>query len=56
MKRLATRMSIRAARSGSWASEHYLACLDPASGQFRKFDLEQGAGPHNVVVDRAGTR
>ena len=33
---------------------HYVARLDPATGDFRKWDLEEGAGPHNLVVDRAG--
>lgn len=34
---------------------HYVAYLEPKTGEFRKFDLEPGAGPHNVVVDRDGT-
>lgn len=34
---------------------HYIARLDPATGQFQKYDLEPGAGPHNLIVDRAGT-
>lgn len=33
---------------------HYVARLDPGTGQFTKFDLEDGAGPHNLIVDRAG--
>ena len=32
----------------------YVATLDPASGDFRRIDLESGAGPHNVVVDTDG--
>jgi virginiamycin B lyase len=29
---------------------HYLARLDPRSGDFERFDLEAGAGPHNLIV------
>ncbi len=29
---------------------HYVARLDPETGEFTRFDLEPGAGPHNVVV------
>jgi len=32
----------------------YVARLDPASGDFRKFDLEAGAGPHNLIVSDQG--
>jgi virginiamycin B lyase len=28
----------------------YVARLDPESGDFRKLDLEEGAGPHNLIV------
>ncbi|NIQ03043.1 MAG: lyase [Nitrospinaceae bacterium] len=31
----------------------YLATLDPESGQFKKYDLGPGAGPHNLIVDEA---
>ena len=34
---------------------HYVAYLDPKSGEFKRFDLESGSGPHNVVVDADGT-
>jgi len=34
---------------------HYVAHLDPASGAFEKIDLEDGAGPHNLVVAADGT-
>lgn len=34
---------------------HYVASLDPATGDFRKYELEAGVGPHNVVVDETGT-
>jgi virginiamycin B lyase len=32
----------------------YIAYLDPSSGQFKRFELELGAGPHNLVVDGQG--
>jgi virginiamycin B lyase len=32
----------------------YLAVLDPATGEFRKYDLGEGAGPHNLIVDDRG--
>ncbi|MDH3224748.1 MAG: lyase [Gemmatimonadota bacterium] len=32
----------------------YVASLDPESGDFKRYDLEEGAGPHNVVVGAAG--
>jgi virginiamycin B lyase len=33
----------------------YVAALDPETGEFTRFDLEEGAGPHNLVVDSDGT-
>lgn len=33
---------------------HYVAYLDPRSGEFKRYDLEPGTGPHNLIVDRAG--
>ncbi len=33
----------------------YVSALDPETGEFIKFDLEPGAGPHNLVVDADGT-
>lgn len=33
---------------------HYIAYLDPQTGQFKKYDLEPGTGPHNEIVDRQG--
>jgi virginiamycin B lyase len=33
---------------------HYLAYLVPATGEFKRFDLEPGAGPHNLIVDKSG--
>ena len=34
---------------------HYVAELDPKTGEFRKHDLEPGTGPHNLIVDNKGT-
>jgi virginiamycin B lyase len=34
---------------------HYVAALDPTSGDFERFDLPDGAGPHNLIVDDEGT-
>lgn len=34
---------------------HYIAYLEPQSGEFKRFDLEPGTGPHNLIVDRDGT-
>lgn len=33
---------------------HYAAVFDPRTAEFRRFDLEDGTGPHNLVVDRQG--
>jgi virginiamycin B lyase len=33
---------------------NYVARLDPSTGQFRRFELEDGALPHNVIVGRNG--
>lgn len=30
----------------------YVAVLDPESGEFDRYELEPGAGPHNLIVDR----
>jgi len=32
----------------------YLAYMIPATGEFKKYDLADGAGPHNLVIDSAG--
>lgn len=32
----------------------YIAALDPKSGQFQRFELEAGTGPHNLIVGRDG--
>jgi virginiamycin B lyase len=34
---------------------NYLAVLDTTTGQFKRYDLEPGAGPHNLIVDDNGT-
>lgn len=34
---------------------HYAAVLDPATGEFTRYDLLEGAGPHNLVVDEDGS-
>jgi virginiamycin B lyase len=34
---------------------HYVASLDPASGEFRRLELDQGTGPHNLIVADDGT-
>lgn len=33
----------------------YVASLQPETGAFERFDLPEGAGPHNVIADRDGT-
>lgn len=33
---------------------HYIARLDPESGEFTKWELEDGTGPHNLIVDDGG--
>ena len=33
---------------------NYVASLDPESGEFERFDLPDGAGPHNLIVDADG--
>ncbi|MBE0598111.1 MAG: lyase [Desulfuromonadales bacterium] len=33
---------------------HYVATLEPKTGEFRRYDLEEGTGPHTVIADRAG--
>lgn len=32
----------------------YICRLDPATGEFNRFDLPDGAGPHNVIVGKDG--
>lgn len=33
---------------------HYAAYLQPKTGEFKRFELESGTGPHNLIVDTAG--
>ena len=33
---------------------HYAAYLDPETGDFKRFDLDDGTGPHNLIVDSGG--
>jgi virginiamycin B lyase len=33
---------------------HYVANLNPETGEFNRYDLEPGTGPHNLVVDDKG--
>lgn len=33
---------------------HYAAYLDPTSGEFKRFELEAGTGPHNLIVGADG--
>lgn len=33
---------------------HYVAALDPETGEFERFPLEEGVGPHNLIVDDEG--
>ena len=33
---------------------HYVGLLHPDSGEFKKFDLVTGAGPHNLIVGKDG--
>jgi virginiamycin B lyase len=33
---------------------NYVARLDPASGRFRRFEIDSGTYPHTVIVDRQG--
>ena len=32
----------------------YVAYLDQKTGEFKRFELEQGTGPHNLIVDAKG--
>lgn len=33
---------------------HYAAALDPKTGEFVKYDMDEGTGPHNLIVDDDG--
>lgn len=32
----------------------YVAYLEPGTGEFRRYELEPGTGPHNLIVDEEG--
>src|SRR3712207_176157 len=31
---------------------NYVAVLDPGSGQFKRYEIDPGTHPHNLIVDR----
>ncbi|RUO20698.1 lyase [Aliidiomarina haloalkalitolerans] len=33
---------------------HYVGMLTPSTGEFKKYDLDDGAGPHTVISDHRG--
>ncbi len=33
---------------------NYLAYLDPRTGEFKRYELDEGTGPHNLIVDNDG--
>lgn len=33
---------------------NYIAHLNPVSGQFKRFEIEEGTHPHNLIVDQTG--
>src|SRR5688572_25323604 len=35
-------------------SGNYIAHLEPASGQFKRYEIEEGTHPHNLIVDKSG--
>ena len=35
---------------------NYLAYLDPRTGKFKRYELDEGTGPHNLIVDNDGVR
>ena len=35
-------------------ADHYVANLQPETGEFNRVDLEPGTGPHNLIVDAVG--
>ncbi|MFQ5982855.1 MAG: lyase [Woeseiaceae bacterium] len=34
---------------------HYVANLEPSTGEFARYDLEPGTGPHNLIVSEDGS-
>ena len=35
-------------------SGNYIAYLDPISGEFKRYEIEEGTNPHNLIVDKSG--
>lgn len=33
---------------------NYIANLDPATGKFRRYEIEEGTNPHNLIIDKQG--
>jgi virginiamycin B lyase len=33
---------------------NYVAYLDPSNGQFRRYEVDPGTNPHNLIIDRGG--
>ena len=33
---------------------NYIANLDPATGKFRRYEIEEGTHPHNLIIDKQG--
>ena len=33
---------------------NYIANLDPATGKFKRYEIEKGTNPHNLVIDKSG--
>ena len=33
---------------------NYVANLDPATGKFRRYEIEEGTHPHNLIIDKQG--
>lgn len=35
--------------------ENYIARLDPRTGEFKRFEIDAGTNPHNLIIDPSGT-
>jgi virginiamycin B lyase len=33
---------------------NYIAYLNPTSGEFKRYEIEEGTNPHNLIVDKSG--
>src|SRR5215212_7373791 len=33
---------------------NYIAYLEPATGRFKRYEIERGTNPHNLIVDASG--